>query len=80
MDFAFSIAHREFAFTANDKDKVQHHLTQFSDDQSVNEYRDLLQKVLSILPVLSHHPHVLEVAGSAIWHTDLHLGNICLLR
>ncbi|PWY86431.1 hypothetical protein BO94DRAFT_556904 [Aspergillus sclerotioniger CBS 115572] len=76
LDSALPIPRRELAVIANDRDEVQHHLTQFSDNQSVDEYRDLLQKVLLIIPALSHNPRVLEVAGSAIWHTDLHLGNI----
>ncbi|PYI12233.1 hypothetical protein BO78DRAFT_425469 [Aspergillus sclerotiicarbonarius CBS 121057] len=76
LDFALSIPRRELALIANERQKVQRHLTQFSENQSVDEYGDLLRKVLLILPALSHHPRVLEGADSAIWHTDLHLGNI----
>lgn len=28
------------------------------------------------LPILSYDPRVVEAAGSILWHTDLHLGNI----
>ncbi|RAL01940.1 phosphotransferase family protein [Aspergillus ibericus CBS 121593] len=76
LDFALSIPHRELALVANNREKVQHHLTHFSEDQSADEYCDLLQKVLLVLPALSRHPQVLARAGSTIWHTDLHLGNI----
>ncbi|KAH2674834.1 hypothetical protein KXV96_000920 [Aspergillus fumigatus] len=60
----------------DDRDEVQRRLDRFSDPQSVDEYCDLLQKEILVLPVLSHDPRVLESAGSVIWHTDLHLGNI----
>ncbi|RAL17480.1 uncharacterized protein BO97DRAFT_447899 [Aspergillus homomorphus CBS 101889] len=65
LEFALCAARRELAL-----------LKRYSDDQSVDEYSELLQKALLILPALTHNPHVVKAAGSIIWHTDLHLGNI----
>lgn len=76
MDFAFSVPHRELARAADHRDEVQRHLHHFGDSQSVDEYCDLLRKTVLVLPILSRDPRVLEGAGSVIWHTDLHLGNI----
>ncbi|OQE96386.1 hypothetical protein PENNAL_c0001G06488 [Penicillium nalgiovense] len=76
LDFAFSVPHRELARAADHRDEVQRHLHHFGDSQSVDEYCDLLRKTVLVLPILSRDPRVLEGAGSVIWHTDLHLGNI----
>ncbi|PLB47775.1 hypothetical protein P170DRAFT_447674 [Aspergillus steynii IBT 23096] len=76
LDFALSKSNRELALIADNRDGVQSHLNHFSEIQPVNEYYGLLQKVLLILPVLSHDPRILDGAASSIWHTDLHLGNI----
>lgn len=76
LDFALSLPRRELARAADARDEVQRHLNRFSNSQSVDEYCDLLRKAMLVLPVLSGDPRVLEGAGSVIWHTDLHLGNI----
>ncbi|KAH1895063.1 hypothetical protein KXW04_007666 [Aspergillus fumigatus] len=49
----------------DDRDEVQRRLDRFSDPQSVDEYCDLLQKEILVLPVLSHDPRVLESAAQA---------------
>ncbi|PGH23787.1 hypothetical protein AJ80_02217 [Polytolypa hystricis UAMH7299] len=76
LDFALSIPQRELDPIADSKSDVQHHLNKFGERQSVNEYSLLLQKAKEILPILSRDPGVVEIAGAALWHTDLHLGNI----
>lgn len=76
LEFAESMPHRELRLIAHSRANVQAELTRFNDDQSVDEYVDLLQKVLSILLVLSQDPRVTQAQTSVLWHTDLHLGNI----
>ncbi|KAL1989377.1 hypothetical protein VTN96DRAFT_139 [Rasamsonia emersonii] len=75
-DFALSIPRRELNFVANSPAEIQRDLNLFSENQSVDEYRALLEKASSILPAVSRHPRVAEVSGPVLWHTDLHLGNI----
>ncbi|KAF4213432.1 hypothetical protein CNMCM5878_010473 [Aspergillus fumigatiaffinis] len=75
-DFALSIPQRELKRISDDEAEVQDDLNRFSERRSVNEYSDLLTKVKEILPILPQDPHVEEVARPALWHTDLHLGNI----
>lgn len=60
--------------------EVQHQLHDFDERQSITEYENLLGKVASILPILSHDPRVAKVSHSVLWHTDLHLGNIFVSR
>ena len=55
---------------------MQHQLHNFDESQSIDEYERLLEKVNMVLPILSHHPPVVDVSEPVVWHTDLHLGNI----
>ncbi|GAB1215668.1 hypothetical protein ATERTT37_004860 [Aspergillus terreus] len=76
LEFAESMPRRALRLIAHSRAEVQAELSRFNDDQSVDEYVDLLQKVLEILPVLSQDPRVTQAQTSVLWHTDLHLGNI----
>jgi hypothetical protein len=38
LDFALAVPHREIIRAVGDSGKVQHHLDQFSDSQSIDEY------------------------------------------
>ncbi|RAL05584.1 phosphotransferase family protein [Aspergillus ibericus CBS 121593] len=76
LEFALSIPERELDIMTDSTSEVQHHLNQFDESQSLDEYFNLLQKVKAIIPTISHHPLVREVADPVLWHTDLHLGNI----
>ncbi|KAM5457487.1 hypothetical protein MaudCBS49596_000682 [Microsporum audouinii] len=75
-DYALSIPHKELALIAADRGKVQARLNRFDDHQSVDEYSDLLQMAMQVLPYLSKDPQVLKWSDSVIWHNDLHFGNI----
>ncbi|PYH31972.1 uncharacterized protein BO87DRAFT_408569 [Aspergillus neoniger CBS 115656] len=76
LEFALSAPRRELARIVAKGDDVHTDLTRFGNNQSIEEYSDLLQKMQLILPALSQHPRVQESATSTVWHTDLHLGNI----
>ncbi|GFN14055.1 uncharacterized protein AtWU_03855 [Aspergillus tubingensis] len=76
LEFALSAPRRELARIVAKGDDVYTDLNRFGNNQSIEEYSDLLQKMQLILPALSQHPRVQESAASAVWHTDLHLGNI----
>ncbi|GAQ35663.1 hypothetical protein AtubIFM54640_007903 [Aspergillus tubingensis] len=76
LEFALSAPRRELARVVAKGDDVHTDLNRFGNNQSIEEYSDLLQKMQLILPALSQHPLVQESAASTVWHTDLHLGNI----
>jgi hypothetical protein len=71
-----SIVQREFAHIARSGADVQRQLHKFDASQSIDEYESLLDKLNTVLPILSHDPRVTDVAHAVVWHTDLHLGNI----
>ncbi|EED12498.1 conserved hypothetical protein [Talaromyces stipitatus ATCC 10500] len=52
----------------------------FSQSQSAEEYKYLLEKVIQVLLILSQDSHVLEGTSPVIGHTNLHLGNIYVSR
>ncbi|RAK84907.1 phosphotransferase family protein [Aspergillus costaricaensis CBS 115574] len=76
LEFALSAPRRELARIVAKVHDVHTDLNRFGNNQSIEEYSDLLQKMQLILPALSQHPLVQESAASSVWHTDLHLGNI----
>lgn len=76
LDFSHSIPRRELDLIAYSSADLQCQLHRFSNSQTVDEYAELLHKASMVLPILAQDASVVEVASSAIWHTDLHLGNI----
>ena len=43
---------------------------------SVQDHVTALSAAEKLLPILTRSPHLLEKSRAAIWHTDLHMGNI----
>ncbi|KAL2824568.1 kinase-like domain-containing protein, partial [Aspergillus pseudoustus] len=76
LEYALATTQRETARIANSPTSVQKELSKFDTSQLPDEYKTLLEKLRKALPALSQHPAVLDVAHPALWHTDLHPGNI----
>lgn len=55
---------------------MQRQLHNSDESQSIDEYKNLLEKANMALPILSHDSRVADVSDSVLWHPDLHLGNI----
>ncbi|KZF22374.1 hypothetical protein L228DRAFT_261549 [Xylona heveae TC161] len=75
-EYAQSITRRELDTTRKSSSKIQRRLHSFNRDQSVTDYQHLLQKISSILPIISSDSRIVKLSTPALWRKNSHLGNI----
>ncbi|PKX93375.1 uncharacterized protein P174DRAFT_513766 [Aspergillus novofumigatus IBT 16806] len=67
LNFALSIPEQELTRIANEQAEVQDDLNNFSEGQSINEYRDLLTKVKDVLPILAQDPSLQSAQAAPLF-------------